>query len=436
MILISMVLGHSRWRAFATTLLTIGACLSTLANAQSPTKNSIPKYDSPMIRRLSLALRDKGRTALDGFWSHATVPLIEPIKGENQFRWITFFWHGDATTREVSVGSGDIPTPDPSKWTFKRLGNTDLWFKTDRVPRDARFTYLLQVNDEPLQRDPLNQRQFGGRSVVELPDAPPQPWIADRPGVPRGQLVHRTLRSQILQEDRAIGIYTPAGYSRQGKPTSLLIVLDGEIYGDANDALVPTPRVLDNLIAAHRIPPTMAVLVDNMSQKLRNRDLRCSTAFERFISQEVLPWVRTHYRVSSKPSDVVITGSSDGGLFAIFAGLHDPEAFGNVLAQSSNLFYSPTDEPTLDAYTRDGGWLTRQFVTKPRLSLRFFLDVGILEAGVTNPVFEHRRLSDVLEAKGYAVTYVEFSGGHDYIDWRNLLGEGLIAVLGSSRSSL
>jgi Putative esterase len=130
--------------------------------------------------------------------------------------------------------------------------------------------------------------------------------------------------------------------------------------------------VLDNLIATHRIPPTMAVLVDNMSQKLRDRDLRCSTAFERFILQEVLPWMRRHYRVSSKPSDVVITGSSDGGLFAIFAGLHDPAAFGNVLAQSSDLFYSPTDEPTLNAYTRDGGWLTRKFMTKLRLPLRVF----------------------------------------------------------------
>jgi enterochelin esterase family protein len=116
-------------------------------------------------------------------------------------------------------------------------------------------------------------------------------------------------------------------------------------------------------------------------------------------------------------------------LFAIFAALNNPDVFGNVLAQSSNLFYSPVVSPTLNAYTRDAGWLTRQFVTSPRLPIRFYLDVGTLEAGVTNPVAAHRRLRDVLEAKGYAVSYVEFSGGHDYINWRNLLPEGLIALL-------
>jgi enterochelin esterase family protein len=423
-----------QWRAVSIILLAVGAWWSINTDAQSSTENEVSKYDSPTIRHLSLALRHEGPAALNVFWTHTSVPLIEPIEREGEFRWITFLWRGDATTREVSVGSGDVPTPDPSKWTFKRLGNSDLWFKTDRVPKDARFTYLLRVNGGPLQPDPLNRRQFGGRSIVELPDAPPQPWIADRPGAPKGELTHQVLRSRVLQEDRLIGVYTPPGYSGRGKPNSLVIVFDGEVYGDSHDALVPTPRVLDNLIAANRIPPTIAVLVDNMSQKLRYRDLRCSIAFESFIASELLPWVRAHYHVSGKPSDVLVTGSSDGGLFAIFAGLHDPEAFGNVLAQSSNLFYSPARKPTLNAYTRDGGWLTRQFVTKPLLPLRFYLDVGLLEAGVTNPVFEHRRLRDALEAKGYAVTYNEFSGGHDYIDWRNSLGDGLIALLGHGGS--
>lgn len=392
-------------------------------------EDHISKYDSPTIQRLSLALHDHETAALDSFWKAVSGPLIEPIEGETEFRWITFLWRGDANTREVSVGSGDIPTPDPDKWTFKQLGTSNVWFKTDRVPKDARFTYLLQVNDGTLQVDPLNRHEFGGRSVVELPNAPPQPWIEDRPGLAKGEFAHRVIRSQVLQENRSFGVYTPARYSPLGKPDPVVIVFDGEAYGDASDALVPTQRVLDNLIAADRIPPTLAVLVDNMSQTLRDRDLRCSAKFATFIVHELLPWIRGHYHVSDRPSDVVLTGSSDGGLFAIFAALNNPGVLGNVLAQSSNLFYSPEVTPTLNAYTRDAGWLTRQFVKSPRLPIRFYLDVGILEAGVTNPVAAHRRLRDVLEAKGYAVSYVEFSGGHDYIDWRNQLAEGLIALL-------
>jgi enterochelin esterase-like enzyme len=177
----------------------------------------------------------------------------------------------------------------------------------------------------------------------------------------------------------------------------------------------------------------VALLVDNMTQKARDRDLRCSTIFEKFVTQELLPWVRTHYRISRKPSDVVVAGSRDGGLFAIFVALHNSGLVGNVLAQSADLFYSPDSKATLNAYTRDGGWLTRQFVTAHLLPLQFYLEVGLLEAGLTNPVAAHRRLRDALEAKGYIVTYSEFSGGHDPLSWRNSFGDGLIALLGPSR---
>jgi enterochelin esterase-like enzyme len=419
----------ARWRRLAIVLLAGGTCLSVSTRAQSPKENDGSSYESPTIRRLSLALRENGLAALDDFWATASAPLIEPVEGESGFRWITFLWRGDATTREVSVGLGDIPTPDRSKWTFRRLGDSNIWFKTDRLPKDARFSYLLRVNGGPLRPDPLNARRFGDRSVAESPDAPPQQWIAEGAGIAKGQLTHHTVRSLFLQEDRSIGIYTPPGYDARGKKEPLVIVFDGEMYGDAQGALIPTPRILDNLIAAKRIPLTVALLVDNMSQRARDRDLKCSTAFLNFVAQELLPWARAHYHVSSEPSDIVLVGSSDGGLFAAFAALQHPELFGNVLAQSANLFYSPESKLTLNVYTRDGGWLARQFVTAPLLPLQFYLEVGLLEAGLTNPVAEHRRLRDVLEAKGYTVNYSEFSGGHDPLAWRNSLGDGLIALL-------
>ena len=209
----------------------------------------------------------------------------------------------------------------------------------------------------------------------------------------------------------------------------MVIVFDGEMYGDAEDALIPTPRILDNLIAARRIRSSVAVLVDNMSQVARDRDLKCSAPFENFVSQELLPWVRAHYQVSKNASDVVIAGSSDGGLSAVCAALHNPGLFGNVLAQSADLYYSPESKPALNAYTCDGGWLAGQFIEANLLPLRFYLEVGLLEAGLSNPVAEHRRLRDVLKAKGYSVTYSEFSGGHDAFSWRNSFGDGLIALL-------
>src|SRR5262249_8979379 len=149
----------------------------------------------------------------------------------------------------------------------------------------------------------------------------------------------------------------------------------------------------------------------------------------------LVPWVRTKYRVNEEPAQVVLAGSSDGGLCAAYTAWRHPKVFGNVLSQSGNLPYFPNPKPSANVFTRENGWLTRQFVAAPRLPLRFYLEVGTFEAGaVVNPVAEHRRLRDVLEAKGYPVTYSEFSGGHDYLTWRNSLGNGLIALVGTSPS--
>jgi len=48
-------------------------------------------------------------------------------------------------------------------------------------------------------------------------------------------------------------------------------------------------------------------------------------------------------------------------------------------------------------------------------------------------VLPNRFFRDVLTARGYAVVYREFGGGHEYVSWRDGLARGLIALLGPGR---
>ena len=64
--------------------------------------------------------------------------------------------------------------------------------------------------------------------------------------------------------------------------------------------------------------------------------------------------------------------------------------------------------------------------------MRFYLEAGLFEAGNGQlGIFDTtRHLRDVLQAKGYEVRHREWASGHDYLNWRGTLAEGLIELFG------
>src|SRR5450631_3474928 len=78
-------------------------------------------------------------------------------------------------------------------------------------------------------------------------------------------------------------------------------------------------------------------------------------------------------------------------------------------------------------------WVARQLISRPKQSLRFYLDAGSEEidfSGSGNSILPTtRNLRDVLQAKGYEVHFQEFAGGHDYLSWRGTLADALIALM-------
>ncbi len=196
----------------------------------------------------------------------------------------------------------------------------------------------------------------------------------------------------------------------------MLVVFDGWEY--LNE--IPLPGILDSLIAARKIPPAVALLIDDSTGGVRLNDLANHEEFVRFVGDELIPWVRQKWNVTHDPHHTVITGSSAGGLAAAFLALRRPDLFGNVLSQSG-AFWRGAEGSNSAPFE----WLTKQYVEKPRSDIRFFLDVGDREKlgalqGTAPSILEaNRRLRDVLLGKGYPVTYFEVpNGAHAPEFWR------------------
>ena len=440
--------------ASLTTNARVYATLSGVFQERTGTLN-----DQPSSPRL-LVLRDRitsgDRTALDKFWNEINeqgAPIIEPAAESDRDMLVTMLWRAREETKNVFVFRlGDVSKP------MVRLLDTDLWYKTFRLQKGARFIYQLATNlPDPkewggitrfagaLRNDPFNPLQYAERinefnpyevtftSAVELPSAEPQTWNVARPTIPKGQVRRDKFTSKILGNERPIWIYTPHGYGAGKKPYPLLVLTDGGVY--VNTARVAT--ILDNLIAAGLIPPLVAVMVENPD---RWRELSCSSAYADFLAQEIVPWARVNYRATDRPEQTIIGGTSLGVLQAAFVGLKHSEVFGNVLSQSGSFQWKPEGE-------KEWEWLTRQFAASPRLPLRFSFEAGLLEGTwwwrslvpmpangppLVDPTTRaaNINLRDTLQTKGYAVHYTEFNGNHGMLNWRGTLASHLIALVG------
>ncbi|MES2460903.1 MAG: alpha/beta hydrolase-fold protein [Armatimonadota bacterium] len=409
---------------------------------------------SPRLRLLWKELEaspENGDAVVEKFLSErraAQGPLVEPLPGSEERVLLTLLYPGDPATRGVLVESA------PNLYSFasmERFAGTSLWSASFIVPRNSRIVYHFVVRrvvpttegDSPglrltitKERDALNPARSSIApllATVVFPDTAAQPYIVNT-GVPQGALVLREIKSSLLDETRPYTVYTPPGYdSRQRGACGLLLVFDGEYYG-ALDAppekrLIPTPAILDNLIAAQEIPPLIAVLLNG--QETRNRDLACSPLFLQFLRDELLPAVRTEFvGAARRARRVIVAGSSFGGLFGAYCALTDSKTFGNVVSQSGSFWFYPefNEVPNngRDSLLPESTILALMRETK-RQPVRFYLEVGRFES-VHRMQWSNRAARDILRLKGYDVTYAEFPGSHDHECWRGSLADGLMAV--------
>lgn len=403
--------------------------------AEQPRLDDTPM--GPQLKKMQQALAQGQST--EAFWQQVQqqgTPLVEPWDDGQLL--VTFVWRDQGNHNVRLFGS-----PSGEHNPLRKLGGSDIWWTSAVMDRRARLSYAL-APDVPkvanpaqqrrmilatLQRDPFNPQtfpahlatravdQYQGRSVLQLPQAPKQPWVQARSHVQPGTLTRHVMHSKVLDNDRDVWTYVPKGAA----PQNLLVLFDAHAF--VHD--VPTPRILDNLMADGLLPSTGAVIIGNASPEARGQELPPNPKFAQFMAGELMPWVREQ-GLGQMARHTVVAGSSYGGLASSYLGLMHPELFGNVLSMSGSYWWTPQGEPA--------GWMQRawQILPSPMPHVQFYIDAGRFEtgrAGRDGILETSRELGDILRARGLPVTQREWVSGHGYAQWQASLGCGLVALL-------
>ena len=219
---------------------------------------------------------------------------------------------------------------------------------------------------------------------------------------------------------RTVWVYVPHGYVT-GTLAPFMVVQDGHAY------LNSLPVVLDNLIAARRVPAMVAILVDSGGGDAQGsqRGLEYDTLSGRysdFIETEVLPRVETEtgVRLTSDPDGRATMGVSSGAACAFTMAWFHPERYRRVLSYSGT-YVNQQSPPNCD-FPR-GAWEYHATLIPgtARKPLRIWLEVGERDLHVEDPEetwhnwpLANQRMAAVLAAKAYAYRFTLSLGGRHF----------------------
>lgn len=215
--------------------------------------------------------------------------------------------------------------------------------------------------------------------------------------------------SEQLGYELQYRVYSPAEISTDDSlPT--LYVTDGQGYL----AQGGFKAVLDEAIGIGAIEPVLVVFLDSrnpddLEENRRHSQFMCNKKFATFFASELIPTIGRQQPVSLSREDRVILGVSFGGLNSACFGLMLSKLFSGIAMQS------PASDEHLDV-------VRALYEERDVLPLKMFLSVGSRNdnAGAV------KRFKKTLERKGYDLTYIKVTGGHNWKNWAPLLDDVLV----------
>ncbi len=329
------------------------------------------------------------------------------------------FVHYDPDARRVAL-TGELTQWDQKGMPLSSLGKTGFFYLTADVQGPARVEYKFIVDGEwvcdPFCPNAIDNGVGEQNSYFVIGDLREPPELEHVPSISHGEVEEFDFQSTVLHNSRRVYVYMPPNYE-QAKTSRypVMYVHDGGEY--LTRARLTT--VLDNLIHSGDIPPLMAVMMDPVD---RLREYWANDDYARFLEEEVIPHIDSHYRTIDHRDARGTMGASMGGLISTYLGLAYPHLFSKVGGQSSALFLLDGDQGadmrrrfSIPRSQRVEAKRLPALVSKLRASVAFYFDVGKYE-----PQFipTHHQLVPLLEAKGCPCMFQELVGGHNWTNWR------------------
>jgi len=318
----------------------------------------------------------------------------------------------------------------------------------------AALPVLAQAPGADQPKFPTPPPKVTAENSVIGPDYANPPEAVANPAVPQGDVREFILYSEDskiypgivrvgkMERDRSGNYVPPAGglsapgrYERhvfvyipkqlaQGQPAPFMVVQDGHSY------VKRMVNIMDNMIAAKRLPPMVLVLPASGGSDAQGseRGLEYDTVSGRYsdwVEQELLPAVSQRYGITftSDPEGRATMGGSSGAAAAWTMAWFHPERYHKVLSYSGT-FVNQAWPP--DPATPRGAWeyhatLVPKAAKKP---IRIWMEVGEKDNRFDNPEnswhnwpLANNRMADVLKKKGYDYKYV-FAMGAGHVDNR------------------
>jgi enterochelin esterase-like enzyme len=331
---------------------------------------------------------------------------------------VTFFWEGRSAPTLISDANNWDEKANPFKRVSPKLRPAtakSIWSCTLILPRDAYMEYAFydRVTQEKFL-DPLNRRTvsngLGSRNnFFYMPQTMPSPFSLRRADIPAGALTSHRVEARWLRDDyeREIFLYRPP----VKEPVPLLMVYDGQDYLQRGKLTT----MVDNLMADGRIQP-IAIAFLPSAGRWRSVEYSCSDATLLWLDQIILPLAQEKLHlidIKEQPGAYGVLGASLGGTMSLYTGLRMPDMFGNVFMQSGAFMIESRDFVVVDLIRHGQAH-----------DINIWMDIGKLDMLLKDNQNMHR----LLQEKKYAVSYREFSGGHNYTAWRDDLWRGLEAL--------